>query len=183
MLEGAQNVTQKLLAWRGGRRDALNELLPVVYAELRQLARRQLRRGTIEDTMQSAGLVHEAYLRLVDQKDVAWRDRAHFFGLASNLMRSILVDHYRMRHALKRGGHTQAVPFDDTGAAAVVDWKESILDLDEALNRLAALDAEQARIVDPLFRRTEYRGDCGSARHVACDSEKSLEHGSCLAAP
>ena len=81
MLEGAQNVTQKLLAWRGGRRDALNELLPVVYAELRQLARRQLRRGTIEDTMQSAGLVHEAYLRLVVRKTSRGAIAPTFSGL------------------------------------------------------------------------------------------------------
>src|SRR5215467_7952607 len=85
MLAPVPDVTQKLLAWRSGRQDALNELLPLVYDELRKLARHHLRRRAIEDTLQSGALVHEAYLRMADQKRVEWRDRAHFFGLASNL--------------------------------------------------------------------------------------------------
>jgi RNA polymerase sigma factor (TIGR02999 family) len=151
MAEAAPDVTQKLMAWRGGHREAFNELLPLVYGELRRLARYHLRRGRIEDTMQSAGLVHEAYLRLVDQSRVEWQDRAHFFGLASNLMRSILVDHYRAKHALKRGGNAYTVPIDDAGTMAVADWKENMVALDEAMNRLEAMDAQQARIVELRF--------------------------------
>jgi len=151
MADAAPDVTQKLLAWRGGRRDAFNELLPLVYDELRRLARYHLRRGRIEDTMQSAGLVNEAYLRLVDQDQVKWQDRAHFFGLASNLMRCILVDHYRTKHALKRGGDAFTVPIDEAGSIAVADWRENLVELDQAMNRLGAMDAQQARIVELRF--------------------------------
>jgi RNA polymerase sigma factor (TIGR02999 family) len=151
MADAAPNVTQKLLAWRGGRQEALNELLPFVYDELRRLARYHLRRGPLGNTMQSAGLVHEAYLRLVDQDQVAWQDRAHFFGLASNLMRCILVDHYRTKHALKRGGNACVVPIDEAGPIAIADWRENIVALDEALERLKALSADQARIVELRF--------------------------------
>ena len=94
MAEPAPDVTQMLLAWRGGNHEALQQLLPLVYGELRRLARHHLRRAKREDTFESKALVHEAYLRLVDQDRVEWRDRTHFFGLASNLMRCILVDHY-----------------------------------------------------------------------------------------
>jgi len=151
MPEPVPNVTQKLRAWRGGSREALNELLPLVYAELRRLARYHLRRGQPQDTFESKVLVHEAYLRLVDQDGVQWRDRTHFFGLASNLMRCILVDHYRTKHALKRGGHARMAELEEAAAAATVDWKENIVALDEALTRLAAMDAEQARIVELRF--------------------------------
>ena len=95
--------------------------------------------------------MHEAYLRLIDQGQVEWRDRAHFFGLASNLMRCILVDHYRTKHALKRGGDTFMVPIDEAGTMAVADWRENIVELDEAMNRLGAMDAQQARIVELRF--------------------------------
>jgi len=151
MAEPVPNVTQKLLAWRGGSQEALNELLPLVYAELRRLARYHLRRGQPQDTFESKVLVHEAYLRLVDQDSVQWRDRTHFFGLASNLMRCILVDHYRRKHALKRGGDARMAELEEAAAAATVDWKENIVALDEALTRLAAMDAEQARIVELRF--------------------------------
>jgi RNA polymerase sigma factor (TIGR02999 family) len=142
-------VTGKLLALRSGGQGALNALLPVVYDELRKLARHHLRRGRDEETLESRVLVHEAYLRLVDQSRVEWRDRAHFFGLASNLMRCILVDHYRNKHAQKRGGVTPRVPLDDAAVeAAGVSGNENILALDEALTRLAQLDPQQARIVE-----------------------------------
>jgi RNA polymerase sigma factor (TIGR02999 family) len=151
MADAAPDVTQKLLAWRGGRQDALNELLPLVYGELRKLARYHLRRGQIQDTMQSAGLVHEAYIRLVDQDRVNWRDRTHFFGLASNLMRCILVDHYRTKHAVKRGGQALTMPIDEAGPLTAGNWRENIVELDQAMNRLAALDAQQAQIVELRF--------------------------------
>jgi RNA polymerase sigma factor (TIGR02999 family) len=148
MADSAPDVTQKLLAWREGSQGALNELLPLVYSELRRLARYQLRRGRNEDTMQSAGLVNEAYLRLVDQDRVKWKDRAHFFGLASNLMRGIVVDHYRTRHAAKRGGYAATVPIDEAGPIANTNGRENMMALDQAITRLEAMDAQQARIVE-----------------------------------
>src|SRR5580658_833380 len=151
MAEAAPDITQELLAWRGGRQDALNELLPLVYGELRKLARSQLRRRGIQGTLDTGGLVHEAYLRMIDQQRVVWQDRAHFFGLASNLMRSILVDHYRARHAQKRGGDARQVELEELAEGGSLNWREHFLDLDQAIDRLAALDAEQARMVELRF--------------------------------
>jgi len=143
MTHGAPDVTQKLLAWRGGQQEALNELLPLVYGELRRLARHRLQRGG-EQTLESRALVHEVYLRLVDQDSVQWRDRAHFFGLASNLMRNILVDRYRTRHAVQRGGSALVVPLDEAAMEASTHWDENVLAIDAALTRLATLDPQQA---------------------------------------
>jgi RNA polymerase sigma factor (TIGR02999 family) len=151
MGDAAVDITQKLQAWRGGRKDALHELLPLVYDELRKLARSQLRRSAIENTLESGALVNEAYLRMVDQRTVVWQDRAHFFGLASNLMRSILVDHYRAKYALKRGGDARPVALEEAADRGTVNWKDRILDLDDALNRLATLSPEQARMVELRF--------------------------------
>jgi RNA polymerase sigma factor (TIGR02999 family) len=151
MAEAVPDVTRMLQAWRSGNQEALHELLPLVYAELRRLARRHLRRGQPQDSFESKVLVHEAYLRLVDQDSVQWRDRTHFFGLASNLMRCILVDHYRAKHAFKRGGHARAVDLEEAATQSSVDWKDNLVALDAALTRLAALDGEQARIVELRF--------------------------------
>jgi RNA polymerase sigma factor (TIGR02999 family) len=151
MADSVPDVTKKLLAWRGGNQAALNELLPLVYSELRRLARSRLRRDQVHDSFESKVLVHEAYLRMVDQKSVQWRDRTHFFGLASNLMRNILVDYYRKKTAAKRGGSARAGNLEDVAAGASAEWKDNVLELDAALNRLALLDAEQARIVELRF--------------------------------
>ena len=151
MAEPAPDVTQMLLAWRGGNHEALQQLLPLVYGELRRLARHHLRRAKREDTFESKALVHEAYLRLVDQDRVEWRDRTHFFGLASNLMRCILVDHYRTKHAVKRGGNARAVDLAEAEYQASREWKDNIVALDEALIRLAAMDSQQAHIVELRF--------------------------------
>jgi RNA polymerase sigma factor (TIGR02999 family) len=151
MAESAQNVTQILLACRGGNHEALQQLLPLVYGELRRLARHHLRRRKREDTFESKALVHEAYLRLVDQDRVEWRDRTHFFGLASNLMRCILVDHYRTKHAVKRGGNAVPVDLAEVEYRVGAEWKDNIIELDQALTRLAAMDNQQARIVELRF--------------------------------
>ena len=151
MAEPASDVTQMLLAWRGGNHEAFEQLLPLVYGELRRLARLHLRRTKGEDMFESKALVHEAYLRLVDQDRVEWRDRTHFFGLASNLMRCILVDHYRTKHALKRGGNARAVDLAEAEYQASTEWKDNLVALDEALTRLAAMDNQQARIVELRF--------------------------------
>src|SRR5215510_6660862 len=140
------HVTQLLIAWSGGNEAALDELMPLVYDELRRLARRYMRREGSGHTLQTTGLVNEAYLRLVDQKNVRWQNRAHFFGIAAQLMRRILVDHARTRHRVKRGGSGIRVSLDQV----MEQTKPRDLDivaLDEALERLVALDPQQSRIV------------------------------------
>lgn len=145
------DVTALLLSWSGGERSAADRLIPVVYEELRRQAARAMRREGHEHTLQTTALVHEAYLRLVDQQRVQWRNRAHFFGIAAEVMRRVLVDHARARHAAKRGGGAQRVTFDDALGVSS-DGDESgdadVLALHEALERLALFDPDQARLVE-----------------------------------
>jgi RNA polymerase sigma factor (TIGR02999 family) len=143
-------VTDLLVAWGGGRRDAFDELLPLVYGELRRVAAGQLRRESGGHILQPTALVHEAYLRLVDQRRVRWRNRAQFYGIAAQLMRRVLVDHARAQASAKRGGAVKCVPFVEDevpGESPGVD----VAALDEALGRLAAFDERQARIVELRF--------------------------------
>ncbi|HEX8072140.1 MAG TPA: sigma-70 family RNA polymerase sigma factor [Pyrinomonadaceae bacterium] len=146
-----EGVTQLLLAWGAGDRTALDELLPLVFDELRRLAGRYLRREHVQQTLQPTALVNEAYLRLVDQAHVRWQNRAHFFGIAAHLMRQILVDHARQRMADKRGGPDQQ-RLSLTQAERVVKQTEvDVLALNEALERLAAFDEQQGRVVELKF--------------------------------
>lgn len=144
-------ITPMLAAWVGGDASTNERLLGEVYAELRRQAERAMRREDGGHTLQATALVHEAYLRLADQR-VAWRSRAHFFGVAAQLMRRILVDHARERHAAKRGGGARAVTLDAAEAAGAArgsaDETIDLLALHEALERLAALDEGQARVVE-----------------------------------
>lgn len=145
------DVTQLLLAWASGDRSAEGELLPAVYAELHRQASRAMRREHAEHTLQATALVHEAYLRLVDQRRVQWHNRAHFFGIAAQLMRRVLVDHARQRHAAKRGGGATQVTLGDADQPAGAHAGGDVLDvlaLHDALERLAVLDPEQARLVE-----------------------------------
>jgi RNA polymerase sigma factor (TIGR02999 family) len=140
-------VTALLKAWGEGDANALEQLIPLVYEELRNQAKRHLRREPVGHTLQTTALVHEAYLRLVDQRETQWQNRAHFFGVAGQLMRRILVDHARSRLAAKRGGAVPSV----TLAEDAIENPESVIDLlelDEALTRLGARDGQQARIVE-----------------------------------
>ena len=140
-------ITQLLIEWNNGRNGALEDLLPLVYGELRRLAAHRLRREAPDHTLQPTALVHEAYIRLVDQRRVRWQNRAHFYGVAAHIMRRILVDQARARKADKRGGGWERVTLigDKTpNGSREVD----VLALDAALARLAALDAEQERIVE-----------------------------------
>ncbi|HSL22799.1 MAG TPA: sigma-70 family RNA polymerase sigma factor [Vicinamibacterales bacterium] len=145
------NVTRLLLDWSRGDRSALDRLMPLVYAELRVLADRSLRHERTGHTLQGTALVHEAYLKMVDQRQVRWQDRAHFFAVAAQLMRRILVDHARRHRAAKRGSGKPGLPPDEADVPApptsLIDW----LALDRALDRLAALDERQARIVELRF--------------------------------
>lgn len=142
-------ITQLLIAWSDGRLEALEDLMPIVYADLRRVAAGYMRREAAGHALQPTALVHEAYVRLVDQKRVKWRNRAHFFGVAAGLMRRILVDSARRRRADKRGGGWERVTLADEAAADSHTAKEiDVLALHEALERLAAFDPQQERIVE-----------------------------------
>jgi len=144
------NVTQLLIGWSNGDKAALDSLLPLVYEELRQQAARYLRRERVGHTLQTTALIHEAYLRLIDQKNVHWQNRAHFFGIAAQLMRRILVDHARARTRAKRGGSNLRVSFNEANLLAASQDLD-IVALDEALDRLAELDEQQSRVVELRF--------------------------------
>jgi RNA polymerase sigma factor (TIGR02999 family) len=145
----SQEVTKLLVQWTDGDPQALEELLPLVYDELRRLARGYLHRERSDHTLQSTALVHEAYLRLVDQ-NVSWQNRAHFFGIAAEMMRRILVDHARAKNAAKRGDGICRVTLDEEIMGAG-QWDVDVLALDEALTKLAKLDPQQGRIVELRF--------------------------------
>jgi len=141
------DVTALLGDWSRGDRTALNQLLPLVYAELRQVAARQLRKERVDHTLQPTALVHEVFIRLVDQRQVDWQNRAHFFGVAAKVMRRILVDHARRHRANKRGEGVRCVAIDEANDIAAAS-EVPILALDYALDRLEKVDAELARIVE-----------------------------------
>lgn len=144
------NVTQLLVNWNNGDSSALNQLLPLVNDELRRLARNYLRRESPGHTLQPTALVNEAYLRLIDQHHVQWQNRAHFFGIAAQLMRRILVDHARRHAYAKRGGGALQVSFDE-GMAVTEAKAAELLAVNEALEKLTALDARKGRIVELRF--------------------------------
>jgi RNA polymerase sigma factor (TIGR02999 family) len=144
------DVTELLQQWSNGKEQALDRLLPQIHAELRKLAASYLRRERPSHTLQPTALVNEAFLKLVDQRAVKWQNRAHFFGIAAQAMRRILVDHARAHGAGKRGGGEEKVSFEDApaiGGAIDID----VLALDEALTRLAAIDPQQSRVVELRF--------------------------------
>jgi RNA polymerase sigma factor (TIGR02999 family) len=147
---GNGDVTRLLADWSNGDRRALDELLPLVYEELRHLANAYLRREREGHTLQSTALVHEAFLRLVKQRDVQWRGRAHFFGIAAQMIRRILVDHARAQRADKRGAGAVRLELDES--IAVAQQRDlDLIALDDALGRLAVLDERQSRIVELRF--------------------------------
>lgn len=144
-------ITQMLIKWGDGDREALDELIPLVYRELRRLAARHLRRERANHTLQTTDLIHEAYLRLVDQRNVRWQNRAHFFAVSGQLMRRILVDHARRRHRAKRGGSGITLPLVEGLLLAAEKSDSNLLALDEGLLRLAAIDPRQSEIVELRF--------------------------------
>jgi RNA polymerase sigma factor (TIGR02999 family) len=150
MITSQQEVTQLLVDWSNGDQAALDKLLPLVNAELRRLAARYMRRENPGHTLQTSALVNEAYLRLVDQRHVRWQNRTHFFGIAAQLMRRILIDHARSHHYAKRGGGALKVSLDEVAAATEARSAE-LLAVDEALEKLTALDARKGRIVELRF--------------------------------
>ena len=149
-LEPAHDVTQILKDWSGGSEDASARLMPLVYEELRRLAREYIRRERADHTLQATALVHEAYLRMVDEKDVTWKDRAHFYGIAARLMRRILVDHARAHNAAKRGGLEQKLALDearDLPAPGPTD----LVALDGALEDFAKTYPRKSEVVELKF--------------------------------
>jgi RNA polymerase sigma factor (TIGR02999 family) len=142
-----RDVTALLRDWSRGNRTALNHLLPLVYAELRRVAARQLRHERADHTLQPTALVHEAYIRLVGQDQVDWQNRAHFFGVAAQVMRRILVDHARRHGAGKRGDGVRCVSIEEAKGVAASN-EMSILAFDHALDRLEKVDSELAKIVE-----------------------------------
>ncbi len=142
------NITQMLREWGDGRREALDELLPHIYAELHRQAARALRRERQNHSLQTTALVHEAYLKLVDQRNVEWKSRSHFFAIAAQAMRRILVDYAKTRHRKKRGGENENMPLEEVFLAAADETNVDLLALDEALSRLAAFDPQQEQIVE-----------------------------------
>jgi RNA polymerase sigma factor (TIGR02999 family) len=146
----SQTVSQLLQRWSDGDSEALDQLAPMVYGELRLMARRYMRRQASGHTLQTTALIHEAYLRLVGQEEKRWENRAHFFGVAAQAMRHILVDYARARNMDKRGGGAQRVSLDEAltvGPAPEAD----LVALDDALTALAKLDARQSQIVELRF--------------------------------
>ena len=141
------NVTQLLLDWRNGDAAALDQLMPLVYDELRRIASRFLRNERQAHTLQTGALVNEAYLRLVDHENIEWQNRAHFFGVAAQAMRRVLVDHARTRNYAKRGGAAQQVSLDQ--ALDVTEERAAdLIALDDALQALAKIDPRKSHVVE-----------------------------------
>jgi RNA polymerase sigma factor (TIGR02999 family) len=142
-------ITQLLAAWREGNQSALDELYPLVYDELHRLARRYMSRERKGHTLQTTALINEAYVRLVDQKNVHWANRSHFFAISAQIMRRILIDHARRHAYAKRGGGARQVSLDETATMVMAqgDFSE-FLRLDEALKSLAQLDPRRSQVVE-----------------------------------
>ena len=147
MTQPLPEVSDLLLAWRNGDQQALAQLMPLVYDELRRLAAAYLRRERPGHTLQTTALVHEAYLRLVDQTRADWQNRAQFFGVAAQLMRRILVDHARTQHAAKRGSGALKLSLNEV-VGRTKEKAAEVVALDDALAELARLDPQQSRIVE-----------------------------------
>jgi len=146
----SEEITQLLIDWNGGSQEALEKLLPLVERELRRIARRHMRREDTNHTLQTTALINEAYLKLVKQRGVQWQNRAHFFAIASQLMRRVLLDHARTQQRLKRGGGAEQV--DLNGAAVFTREKsDELIALDQALKRLEEFDPVKSRIVEMRY--------------------------------
>jgi len=147
LLSPPGEVTRLLLAWNQGDKKALDELIPLVYDELHRLAERHLSQERPGHTLQPTAVVHEAYLKLVDQQRVTWKNRGHFFAVAAQAMRRLLVDHARARGREKRGGAATRVSLEEADPS-VPAREADVIALDQALEKLAALDSTQARVVE-----------------------------------
>jgi RNA polymerase sigma factor (TIGR02999 family) len=165
----SQAITRLLLAWGEGDEAALERLMPVVHAELRRLARRHMGGERSGHTLQATALVNEAYLRLIDVKQVQWQNRAHFFAMSSRLMRRILVDFARSRHYQKRGGGATMVTFDEDLFASD-ERGANLLALDDALVALSAVDARKSQVVEMRFFGGLSVQETAEALHVSVET-------------
>jgi RNA polymerase sigma factor (TIGR02999 family) len=159
-------ITRLLVAWQDGDEQAFDHLIPLVYEELRRIAGRARRRERAGHTLQATELVHEAYVRLVDQRQVRWQNRAHFFAIAAQAMRRILIDRARRHHAAKRGGGAEMISLTNIGDLPAVA-RLDVLALDEALTRLAAFDARQSRIVELLCFAGLTVSEAAEVQHIS----------------
>lgn len=150
MTTTSQEVSQLLRAWNDGDQDALDKLMPLVYEELRRMARRHMDRQGPGHMLQTTALIHEAFLRLVNQKEPHWQNRVHFFAVAASAMRQILVDYARARHALKRGGEGFVISLDEA-AVASNEREADMVALDDALESLAAIDRRKCQVVEMRY--------------------------------
>ena len=150
MTPSLDQITQLLKNWGNGDQAARDQLMPLVYEELRRMAHQHMRKERPGHTLQTSALVHEAYVRLVDQTDIHWQNRAHFFGIAAQMMRRILVDHARSRQFAKRGGDPRRISLDEV---AIVSGERAaeVVALDDALTNLAAIDSRKSQIVELRF--------------------------------
>lgn len=147
-MQNAPNITELLQHWSNGKSDVLEKLMPLVYDELHRQAARFLNKERGNHTLQATALIHEAYLKLIGQREVEWQNRAHFFALASTAMRRILVDYARERHREKRGGSAENLAIDDAMQISASEKNIDLIVLDEALNHLAKMNERQARVVE-----------------------------------
>jgi RNA polymerase sigma factor (TIGR02999 family) len=172
----SEDVTQLLVDWSHGDKDALERLMPLVYDELHRLARSYMRRERSDHTLQPTALVNEAYLRLIDQTRVQWRNRAHFFGVAAQLMRRVTLKHAERQNAAKRGRQAPDVPLEEAAVAGAAT-DEDLIALNEALEHLEELDERQGRIVELRFYgglSTTEIGECLGISRATVDREWRL---------
>lgn len=147
---GNQQVTQLLMQWSKGDQTALNDLMPIVYAELRRMAKRSMKRQDSGHTMQTTELIHEAYLKLAGNEEKDWKNRSHFFGVAAQAMRHILVDYARSKNSQRKGGYQKRITLVENDFVSN-DQSKEIVALDDALSRLAELDERKSRVVEMKF--------------------------------
>ena len=162
------NITQMLQEWSEGNAQALDELMPLVYEELHRQASRYLRRERKDHTLQTTALIHEAYLKLIDQRDVRWESRTHFFAIAAQAMRRILVDYARAKQRSKRGGDDAKVSLEEETILISTEGKGvDLIALDEALTRFAEIDPQQARVVELRYFGDLSLDETAEAMHIS----------------
>lgn len=170
-MDQPQDVTQLLRAWSAGDSQALDKLTPLVYEELHRRAHWHMARERPGQTLQTTALVNETYVRLVDLRDVSWRDRAHFFALASRLIRRVLIDAARARRSLKRGGGAPETAFDETLIVST-EPRADLLALDEALTALAVVDQRKSQVVELRFFGGLTVDEAADVLHVSAETVK-----------
>lgn len=163
----ASEITEMLREWSDGKPEALDNLLPLVYTELHRQAASFLRKERPGHTLQTTALINEAYLKLIDRRDVNWQSRTHFFAVAAQAMRRILVDYARAKHREKRGGDNIKLSLEDATLVAAKEKGVDLIALDEALNKLAKFDEQQARVVELRYFSGLSLEETAEALHVS----------------